>query len=74
MNLKNLAKIVLLTGFASIYSSAMDKAAPRPTGTYPTAKRLAVVTVGVVGLNYALGFGEQKLGLNEKNTKFPFTN
>lgn len=72
MNLKNFGKIALVALVASSVSTAVDKIAPRPTGTDPTPKRLGLVVAGVVGLNYGLAVLERKLGLNEKNVKFPF--
>lgn len=72
MNLKNLGKTIAVVTFGSFVAAAVNKKAPRPTGTYPTPKRLVLVPASVVALNFGLGWLEKQLGLNEKNTKFPF--
>lgn len=72
MNFKNFGKIALVALFVSFVSGTVDKIEKRPTGTYPTPKRLVLVAAGAIGLNYGCAYVEQKLGLNEKNVKFPF--
>lgn len=72
MNFKNIAKVLVVGAFASVLVSTTDKIERRPTGTYPTPKRLVVVTAAAVALNYGGAYLERKLGLTDKNSRFPF--
>lgn len=72
MNLKNLGKLALVGAFAATLVRATDKVAPRATAQYPTPKRVVLVMATAAALNIGGAFLERKLGLNEKNVKFPF--
>lgn len=72
MNLKNFGKLLVVGVFAHSVVFTGDKIEKRPVAHYPTPKRVAVMLGMTFALNYGGAFLEQKLGLTEKNVKFPF--
>lgn len=63
--MNTIIKKFAVSAAALAFSSAVDKASPRPTGTYPTPRRLGTVIAGVVALNYGLAWLERQLELHD---------
>jgi hypothetical protein len=60
-----LVKKLVVAASAVAIGSAVDKAAPRQTGTYPTTTRLGAVIVGAIAVNYAAAWLEKQLDLHD---------